>query len=197
ATQEIFSLEQMADLFSFERVNKAGAKFDWDKLNWINSQYLHDMTSENLTALLIPYWQAANFAFDADADRPWLDQISALIGPSLVTLKDCIGQCEYLFSDNIAIADDAKAFLGQDGVADALGGILEHTESGDDFTIELAQSAIKQVVKAQGVKKGLVMRSIRAALTGALNGPDLMQSWLLLNRRGVDRARLRNAQELS
>ena len=37
-----------AKLFSFDRVNKAGAKFDWDKLDWLNSQYLHAMEAEEL-----------------------------------------------------------------------------------------------------------------------------------------------------
>jgi len=56
STQEIFTLEA-AQIFSFERVNKAGAKFDWAKLDWLNSQYLHKMPAAELTDLLIPYWQ--------------------------------------------------------------------------------------------------------------------------------------------
>jgi len=44
-------------MFSFERVNKAGAKFDWAKLDWLNSQYLHIMPVGELTDLLIPYWE--------------------------------------------------------------------------------------------------------------------------------------------
>ena len=197
ATQEIFTLEHMAELFSFDRVNKAGAKFDWDKLNWINSQYLHEMAPDTLTPLLIPYWQAANFTFEAERDRPWLNQITALIGPSLVMLKDCVEQCEYLFSNELSWTDEAKELLAQDGVSEALAGILTHIDAAEDFTVEVAQSAIKQVVKAQSIKKGLVMRSLRAALTGALKGPDLMQSWQLLHQRGVDRERLQKAQTLS
>ena len=44
STEEIFTLTQAAEQFNLERVNKAGAKFDWDKLDWINSQYLHKMS---------------------------------------------------------------------------------------------------------------------------------------------------------
>jgi glutamyl-tRNA synthetase len=46
------------------------------------------------------------------------------------------------------------------------------------------------VVKAQGVKKGLVMKSLRAGLTRSLQGPDLMQSWLLLSQKDWAKARL-------
>jgi glutamyl-tRNA synthetase len=62
STEEIFTLTEAAQQFSLERVNKAGAKFDWAKLDWINSQYLHKMPAEKLVELLIPYWQEAGYA---------------------------------------------------------------------------------------------------------------------------------------
>ena len=73
STQEIFSLQEAAEQFSLERVNKAGAKFDWDKLDWINSQYLHKMSAAELVDLLIPYWQEAGYTVDPNSDRPWLE----------------------------------------------------------------------------------------------------------------------------
>ncbi|MGB3574000.1 MAG: glutamate--tRNA ligase [Phormidesmis sp.] len=86
-TQELFSLEEAAKLFSFDRVNKAGAKFDWDKLDWINSQYLHEQPAEELLPMLMPYWQVAGYDFDADTDKDWLLPLAAMIGPSLTRLK--------------------------------------------------------------------------------------------------------------
>jgi glutamyl-tRNA synthetase len=65
--------------------------------------------------------------------------------------------------------------------------------SGEAMTEERAKALIDSVVKAQGVKKGLVMKSLRAGLTGSLQGPDLMQSWLLLSQKGWDRGRLEQA----
>ena len=46
--EERFSLAQAAEVFSFDRVNKAGARFDWDKLNWLNAQVLHALSPEQL-----------------------------------------------------------------------------------------------------------------------------------------------------
>jgi glutamyl-tRNA synthetase len=56
STQEIFTLDEAAQEFGLDRVNKAGAIFDLDKLDWINSQYLHKMPPEELIDLSIPYW---------------------------------------------------------------------------------------------------------------------------------------------
>jgi glutamyl-tRNA synthetase len=193
--QEIFSLEQAAADFSFDRVNKAGAKFDWDKLNWLNSQYLHNMPVDKLTDLLIPYWQAAGYEVDT-ADLAWLEQTTSLIGASLSRLQEAVEMTRYLFVSEIEFDEEAIAQLKQDGASAALKSIHE-TLSSTSLTSESIQEIIKQVVKEQNVKKGLVMKSLRAALTGAMHGPDLVQSWLLLNQKGYDRPRLERAATIA
>ena len=214
STKEIFTLEEAAKEFELDRVNKAGAKFDWDKLDWINSQYLHDMPADKLTDFLIPYWKKAGYDVESK-ERTWLEHLAALIGSTLTRLSDVMEHSAMLasldsstaenlqgviketsvatdittfFSDGVEYADDAMELLQQEGVAAVLKEIAE--EVGSDLTEEDAKALIKQVTKSQKVKKGLVMRSLRASLTGELHGPDLTQTWLLLNKQGVDKTRL-------
>ncbi len=189
---EIFSLEEAAQHFSFERVNKAGAKFDWDKLNWINSQYLHHLPVEQLTDLLIPYWQSAGYELDPVGDRAWLEQLSALIAPSLVRLEDAVAMTRYLFVADVGFTDAAANQLKLPGVGTALQSILTGLKT-TELTPDTAQSLIQQGVEAAKVKKGVVMKSLRAALTGDLQGPELVPSWLLLNQHQLDQPRLRQA----
>jgi len=196
STQEIFSLSQAAENFSFDRVNKAGAKFDWDKLNWINGQYLHAMPVDHLTNLLIPYWQEASYKFDPVGDRPWLDQISAVIGASLARLDEAIEMTRYLFIADVGFDEEATTQLHQDGLAAALTAVLDAIPA-EPLTDGTIQEIVKQVVKDKNIKKGFLMKSLRAALTGALKGPDLVQSWLILNQRGMDRQRLQQAIALA
>jgi len=59
--KELFSLEEASQIFSLDRVNKAGAKFDWDKLNWINSQYLHSLQTEDVCDRLTPFLKQAGY----------------------------------------------------------------------------------------------------------------------------------------
>jgi glutamyl-tRNA synthetase len=188
--QEIFTLPEAATQFSFERVNKAGAKFDWDKLDWINSQYLHAMPPEKLTDLLIPYWQEAGYAFDPVGDRPWLEKLAALIGPSLTRLKDSVEMSRMFFVESVELNEEAQQQLEQPGAIEAVNAILESLDLAQPWTDDLAQDIIKRVTKEQKVKKGLVMRSLRVALTGEVHGPDLIQSWGLLHQKGLDRTRL-------
>ncbi|MBU7585314.1 MAG: glutamate--tRNA ligase [Nostoc sp. TH1S01] len=192
STQEIFTLEAAAKEFSFERVNKAGAKFDWAKLDWLNSQYIHNMPVDKLTDLLIPYWQEAGYNVDG-RERPWLEQLVALIGPSMTRLVEAVDMSKMFFSDTVELSEEGSKQLQQEGSSAVLSGILAALENQTQLTETAAQDIIKQVVKAQNVKKGLVMRSLRAALTGDVHGPDLIQSWLLLNYVGLDKPRLQQA----
>ena len=192
STQEIFNLSEAAAQFDFERVNKAGAQFDWDKLDWISSQYLHQLPANKLTDALIPYWQAANYDFDPKTDRPWLEQLSALIGPSLVRLKDAAEMTQFLFTRELTVTEEAQKQLSQDGVETALQVIIDQLPQ-SQISTETAKTCINTTVKEHKLKKGLVMRSLRAALTGDMQGPDLLESWLLLNQRGEDRKRLQQA----
>ncbi len=190
--QEIFSLTEAAEAFEMQRVTKAGAKFDWDKLDWINSQYLHAMPIPELTDQLIPVWQEAGYEFDAPGVRPWLEQLATLLRPSLTRLKDAIPQAQVFFTQSLNAGEEALAQLQQAGAKEVLTFIAEQLQ-GEALTPEMAKDHINQSVKHQGVKKGLVMRSLRAALTGEVHGPDLIETWLLLHQRGWDGARLAQA----
>ncbi|MEA5466025.1 glutamate--tRNA ligase [Leptothoe sp. PORK10 BA2] len=192
--QEIFTLDQAAKLFSFDRVNKAGAKFDWDKLDWLNSQYLHEKSPEDLLPLMEPYLKEAGYEFDLATDRDWLLKLAALAGPSLTRLKDCVELGRFFFAPTMDFADAAVEQLQKDGVADAMQAVLEALQAhGGLNEISDAQDLITQVTKTLGVKKGVIMRSLRAALMADMQGPDLVESWLILHQRGFDQGRLERA----
>jgi glutamyl-tRNA synthetase len=190
---EIFTLTEAAQQFSFERVNRAGAKFDWDRLNWLNSQYLHAMPLADLMALLIPYWQQAGYSFDPIADRLWLEPLTLLLQPSLTRLTDAVEMGQLFFTPTVEVDPEATAQLQQPGSAQMLQEMLTHLDQPANWDEALVKDLIQQVVKAENLKKGLVMRSLRSALTGAVHGPDLIQTWLILHQQGRDRLRLEQA----
>ncbi|NET53168.1 MAG: glutamate--tRNA ligase, partial [Merismopedia sp. SIO2A8] len=196
STQEIFSLEQAAKEFSFERVNKAGAKFDWAKLDWINSQYLHHMSASQLVDLLIPYWQSAGYKFDQINDRTWLESLATVIGPSLTRLPEAVEMSRMLFVESIEFTQAAVEQLSKEGATEAVRAILEALSDYPELSADNASQIVKVVIKEHKLKKGLVMRSLRAALTGDVHGPDLMESWVLLHQQGVDKTRLQQALNL-
>ena len=195
STQEIFTLQEAAKGFSFERVNKAGAKFDWDKLDWINSQYIHSMPVEKLTDLLIPFWKEAGYEFTQTKDRDWLEKLTALIQPGISRLTEAVDVAKLFSTETVDFNSEAQEQLQKEGVKPALQGVFAALDS--EINASIAKDIIKRVVKEQNVKKGLLMRSLRAALTGEMNGPDIVDSWVLLNNTGSDKLRLKQAIEIA
>ncbi len=191
--EELFTLEEAAKVFSFERVNKAGAKFDWAKLDWINSQYLHDKPAEELLPMLMPYWQEAGCGFDAETDKEWLLPLTAMIGPSLTRLKDCVELAHFFAQPTMDFSDQAKEQLQKEQVAEAMQAVLNGLKTTEINGAADAKGVIDQVTKDLKVKKGLLMRSLRAALMGDMQGPDLVESWVILHRQGFDQQRLEQA----
>lgn len=192
--QEIFSLEQASSQFELERVNRAGAKFDWDKLDWINSQYIHNCSTEQLMELLLPYWQQSGYQINQIEDRDWLLGITELIKGSLKRLSDAPNETNVLFGSSIEFTQEAIDQLKIEQVGNIIRDIAQRIDEPLDSSV--IDEIINTVTKTHNVKKGLVMKSLRAALMGSLQGHDLKQSWLLLNKKGWDKPRLASALEL-
>jgi len=186
---ERFSLGQAAAVFDFDRVNRAGARFDWDKLDWLNSQVLHARSAAELRAMLQPLWQERGWGVSGGgADSGWQEELCALLGPSLTRLHDGVEQATPFFERPVC-DEAARAQLGQPEARAALTALLDRLGEGD-LSSEGAQSLLGSAAEAAGVKKGVLMKSLRAALLGSLQGPDLLTTWRLLHRCEEDRPRL-------
>jgi len=189
---ERFSLAEAARVFDFDRVNKAGARFDWDKLNWLNGQVLHELDPSELRQQLLPLWRAQGWASAGPtADSDWQRDLCTLLGPSLTRLVDGVEQATAFFLTPNP-DEQAQAQLAQPGAAAGLAAVLERLPAGE-LSTSGAQQILAEATAAAEIKKGLLMKSLRAALLGCLQGPDLLGSWLLLHRSGADRPRLEEA----
>ena len=185
---ERFKISEISDIFSFKKVNKASAKFDWDKLNWLNSQVIHEMSAQTLLENLDPLFKENGWYLP---NQEWGLHLVNLIGPSMVLINDGVNQSKPFFEEP-ELSNDGKKQLGIKESKVILKFILEKLENLDAalFSKDDAVDLIKHATKDCNVKKGLVMKSIRAALFGTLNGPDLIQSWVLLSRFSKDRTRI-------
>ncbi|QVL54374.1 MAG: glutamate--tRNA ligase [Cyanobium sp. M30B3] len=203
---ERFSLAEAAAVFGFERVNRAGARFDWDKLNWLNGQVLREQGAAALRAQLLPLWAARGWlvephaaraaAPDANplhADPAWQLELIELLAPSLTLLADGVEQAEPFFErpPRNAAAEGQLAAEGARPALAALAAALEARDPGEPLSADQAQTLLGEAAAAASVKKGVLMKSLRAALLGSLQGPDLLTTWLLLQRSGDALPRIR------
>ncbi|MDX2254207.1 MAG: glutamate--tRNA ligase [Pseudanabaenaceae cyanobacterium bins.39] len=191
-SKELFTLQEAAQVFSFDRVNKAGARFDWDKLNWINSQYLHSLPIDDVCDRLVPFLEASGYDL-TQVDRDWLLDLTKLIAPSLTLLTDAAKISHFFFGEFADYTEEAKATLEGEAIAGILQDLINGLIATTDLDADKAGELLKAVTKSQGVKKGVVMKTLRAALTGDLHGPEIIPSLLLLHRRSWALPRLKRA----
>ena len=192
---ERFSLAEAAAVFDFERVNRAGARFDWDKLNWLNAQVLHALSPAELLSRLQPLWQAQGWgsAGGPGADPTWQQDLCALLGPSLTLLADGVEQARPFFERPVT-DPAASEQLATAGAREAVATIAAALTDGP-LDADGAKALLDQAAASAGVKKGVVMKSLRAALLGSLQGPDLITTWCLLQRIGEAAPRLASAAQ--
>ena len=197
---ERFSLEEAAAVFDFDRVNKAGARFDWDKLNWLNGQVLHGLDRADLLHQLLPLWSAQGWLSStgtAIQDPGWQWQLCDLLAPSLTLLADGVEQARPFFEQPCP-DDGARQQLATPGVRPLLEQLLQRLPTADggvaaSLSAEQAKDVLAAAITAADVKKGVAMKGLRAALLGTLSGPDLISTWCLLHALGADRERIQAA----
>ena len=104
---EILSLSEISKIFNLSDVNKAGAKFNWEKLNWINSQYIKKMELTKLTKFVKKYWNEMGWE---SPSKEWDLKLTNLIRDSMILLKDAINQSKPFFALS-PLREEGKDFL--------------------------------------------------------------------------------------
>ncbi len=188
AESEILTLDEIAKIFNLSDINKAGAKFSWEKLNWINSQYIKNMDSVKLSEIIWRYWD--DLGWDPPS-KEWAIKLTILIKDSMTLLKDAIDQSRPFFLSP-PIQKEGQDFLEKNDSKTSLKQILNDliAQNTEKIDKEKAKEIINKISKMHNVKKGILMKSLRVAFFGSLSGPDLIQSWELFSESKSDISRI-------
>jgi len=189
AESEILSLVEISKTFDLSDINKAGAKFSWEKLNWINSQYIKKMESVKLSKIISGYWN--DLGWDPPSQE-WAIKLAILIKDSMTLLKDAIDQSKPFFLLP-PIEKEGNDFLENDDSKVSLKLILNYLSEQENPKLDKdeAKRIINEISKKHNIKKGILMKSLRVAFFGSLSGPDLIQSWELLSENKSDISRIK------
>ena len=153
---------------------------------------MHALPTEDLCDRLTPFLQQASYDLES-VDRLWLLDLTKLIAPSLTVLTDAATISKFFFTEFEDYTDEAKATLQGEAIAGIIKALIEGLNETPELDVDRATEVIKTVMKSQGVKKGVVMKSLRAALTGDLHGPEILPTFVLLHRKGLALSRLQRA----
>ncbi len=179
--QEIFSLEELVKEFDLNRINTTGAIFDINKLNWINSQYIKNLTDEELFEKLRPFFKETEIELTPQIVNLLKDRLEYLAqGPEILD--------EFLKS-NFEISDpEMLELLKEDSVPILYNALIEKISEVDELTSEKAQKILKEIQKehkAEKVKGKMLYMPTRIFLTGQMHGPDLSLIMEVLGKEEV------------
>ena len=186
-SNEILSISEISQNFSLNDINKAGAKFSWDKLNWINSQYIKKMEIRNLFMIFRAYWKKNNWE---EVSESWGLTLTKLLQESIIVLEDIVNQSKPFFVIP-EIESSGIDFLRKNKLNEPMKDMLNLIKNNDkNFTNIIASEMIDLLSKKYNIKKGILMRGTRVAFFGCLSGPDLLITWELLSKRNEDYNRI-------
>jgi glutamyl-tRNA synthetase len=186
--QEIYSLDELIEKFSLDRIHHSNATFNFDANNpkhwtddkaiWMNAEYIRTMPLENLLPYVKSELKSAKLWRDEyeDEDRTHFEQTIDLIRQRFFTLKDFSNQGRAFFSedfdfDSTAITKNLKKFPD---LQTWLPELAERLETIEDFTHNNIETVVKEFTEEKQTKIGVIMNGARALLTGLAVGPSML-----------------------
>lgn len=177
--QELLSKDEMISLFSFERVNKAGAKFDPEKTKWFNQQYLKNKSDTELATLFAAQLKEKEVAFEMN----YVEGVCKLIKEKAQLAGEfwILGGFFFIAPkkyDEAVITkrwnSSARTFFTR---------LLEAWHQSEEFTSAQLEQIFKSVANETGTKPGDVMQLLRVLITGLAGGPALFETIELLGKK--------------
>jgi len=187
--RELFTLEELAREFSLERVNKAGAVFNLEKLDWMNQQYLMRLPEQRLVAELRPHLEARGWTVPGDAR---LGRIVALMRERATFVREIAEKGSWFFVDPQSYEEAAVRKRWKPESRELLAGFRSALAAVDPFDHPGLEAAARAFVEGRGKKLGDIVHPLRLACTGVGGGPGLFELMEVLGRetclRRIDHA---------
>ncbi len=169
--REVMSRREMIEAFTVERLVPSAAIFDYDKLRWMNAQYLSGEPLDEVMSHLEPFLAEAGLA-GADPER--LQAVIDLVRTRAYNLKELAAYAVTYFQQRLEYdAELCKKFLTQEALPGQLDQLIERFESLDAFDLEGIETSIRGLAADVGVKAGVLIHPTRMALTASKAGPSL------------------------
>lgn len=181
--REIFSLDELGKEFEIERVNKAGAIFDMNKLDWYNGYYIRHIKTDDLAKRVLPFLEKAGMKIEYN---DYLVNCVALVQERMKTLAEGPELLDFFFSEP---EYDASLLIPKKSDSNitkaALTKCREVLASLNDWEHDPMEAVLRASAEELGVKSGQILWPLRAALTGKNASPGAFEVTLVLGKEEV------------
>lgn len=187
--RERFTLGELVEAFSLDRVHKAGAKFDMEKLDWLNGQILRDLPTEEIVRRARP---AVEVHVGEVSDERLAEAVD-LLRERLQFARD-LADATYLFQDPTRYDEKGLKKRWKDDSARLVALYADRLEADDAFTEESTEAAMRQLAEDEEAGFGRIIHPVRLATTGTPVGAGMFETLVAIGREATIR-RLRRAAE--
>jgi len=167
--QEIFSLDELIEAFSLDRISKSGAKFDFEKAKWFNQQYLRKKSNHDLLQLVKPIVVKQGISTTDE----YLLKIIELVRERLILLTDFWKQAHFFFTDPETYDADVVKKRWKDNVPQLIRQLRDELSQMENFNAGELKEFLHTFIKKNNANMGAVMNALRLCMVGGSYGPDL------------------------
>jgi len=171
--QELKSVDEIAADFRIGEISSSNSIFEYDKLKWMNSHYIKQLSLEELEERLKPYLEKYDLS---ELSKEHFDKMIEITREPLTLLSDITDAVEYFFGEGVTNDESAEETLATDVSQNVLKDFIEKAE-GWEWTEENLHEkleAFRGYWKEQGIKPKVTMWAVRAAVTGRTRGADMV-----------------------
>jgi len=187
--REFFTKDELCEVFSLEKINKAPGVFDYRKLEWYNGMYIRQKTDAQLAEMLVPYLVEAGFVSHdpSESETARIVALVPIIKERLKVLGDVVDMSRFLFTDIEVPAVEDLLPKKQDipTTLDVLDRVLPILRKLGSVGDEVLEQELAEIATLLDIKVNGVFMPIRVAITGSTVSPPLLDSIRLL---GLDTA---------
>lgn len=180
--QEIFSLEELVNAFSLERVNKSGARFDPEKTKWFNQHYLHEKSNVELAKLFAIDLKTRGLDSAQGNSMDYLQKVVSLIKERATFVSDFWDLSDYFFVAPPSYAEKAVKKQWKEGTTAIMNQLVPVLESITDFSSENVEALVKAWITEKELSFGKVMPPLRLVIVGDMKGPHIFDILGLLGK---------------
>ncbi|MDT7903709.1 MAG: glutamate--tRNA ligase [Candidatus Caldipriscus sp.] len=194
--REIVSKEEMIKLFDIAKVNKNPAVFDYQKLLWMNSEYIRMMEDERLLEVLKEYNEyLKDLGEGYEVGEEYLPLLIKLFKDRVKTLRDFFDYGVFVYREDFPYDPEAvKSRLSQEGIFDHLRELGRRFENIEVWKAEEIERVLRGYADEVGVKHAVFIHAVRVAVSGTSVGPSLFHMLEYLGKERVVR-RLKEAEK--
>ncbi|MFK5957502.1 MAG: glutamate--tRNA ligase [Lutibacter sp.] len=167
--QEIFTLEELCNTFSLERVSKSGAKFSPDKTKWFNQQYMMLKSDTELAEIFTSILVEKGIS----SGMNYTKKVVSLIKERATFVSDFWKLSNFFFETPIEYDAKASKKNWKEGTTELMKELISILETIEEFTSTTLETSVKEWITSKEISFGKVMQPFRLSLVGAMKGPHL------------------------